>query len=154
MFGRTETGYRLRLEGRGTMPESKAAEAFVHEALADAGKNVVVDLSGAEYLDSTFLGCLLGIHRKYAGRVRVSAPKEVTRELFGPTRLDVVMKVSEDFPPVVGSYIAIPPQAMNSTDMARHIMECHRRLAEIPGPQQKAFAAIAQQMATELEKRA
>ncbi|HZK82097.1 MAG TPA: STAS domain-containing protein [Humisphaera sp.] len=154
MFGRTEAGYRLRVEGRGTMPESKAAETFIDEAMTDSGQNVIIDLSGAEYLDSTFLGCLLGIYRKYGGRVRISAPKAVTRELFGPTMLDVALKVCEDFPPIVGSYIAIPSQAMNSRDMAWHIMECNRRLAEIPGPQQNAFAAIARQMARELEKRA
>jgi hypothetical protein len=44
-------------------------------------------------------------------------------------------------------------EAMNSREIARHIMECHRRLAEIPGPQQTAFDAIARQMARELETR-
>jgi hypothetical protein len=32
-------------------------------------------------------------------------------------------------------------------------MECHRRLAEIPGQHQSAFAAIARQMEMELETR-
>ena len=58
-----------------------------------------------------------------------------------------------EIPPVIGEFVVIAPEAMNSKDMARHIMECHRRLAEIPGPQQNAFAAIAQQMARELEQR-
>lgn len=154
-FGRTEAGYRLRIEGRGTMLESRPAQAFVVEALATPDAVVVIDLSACEYLDSTFLGCLLGLHRQYgAARLRIASPPQCTRKLFGPTKLDLALHVSADFPAVIGEYLPIAPEAINSKDMARHIMECHCRLAEIPGPQQSAFAAIAQQMAKELEKRA
>ena len=154
-FGRTEAGYRLRVEGRGTMGESRPAEAFIAEALGKENTLIVVDLSECDYLDSTFLGCLLGLHRQYgASRLHVAAPPDRTKKLFGPTKLDVAMRVTAETPPVIGDYVVIAPEAMNSTDMARHIMECHSRLAEIPGPQQNAFAAIAQQMARELDRRA
>ena len=93
---------------------------------------VVVDLSHCDYLDSTFLGCLLGLHRQYGTtRLRIAAPPDRTRKLFGPTKLDIALRVTADVPPVLGDYVAIAPEAINSQDMARHIMECHRRLAEI-----------------------
>jgi anti-anti-sigma factor len=152
-FARTDPGYRLRVEGRGTMRESRPAEAFVCEALAKDDVIVVIDLSDCEYLDSTFLGCLLGLHRQFAKRLQIAAPGERTKKLFGPTKLDIALHVTPEVPGVIGDYFAIAPEAINSRDMARHIMECHRRLAEIPGPQQTAFAAIAQQMSRELEQR-
>jgi anti-anti-sigma regulatory factor len=154
-FGRTEAGYRLRIEGRGTMLESRPAQTFVGEALASPDALVVIDLSACDYLDSTFLGCLLGLHRQFgAARLRIAAPPERTRKLFGPTKLDVVLQISAELPALIGDYAPLPPELINSKEMARHIMECHHRLAEIPGPQQAAFAAIAEQMARELEKRA
>src|SRR5579875_1841293 len=58
-FARTESGYRLRVQGRGTMPQSHCVQNFVAEALAKDDRVVVLDLSEADYLDSTFLGCLL-----------------------------------------------------------------------------------------------
>jgi anti-anti-sigma regulatory factor len=154
-FGRTETGYRLSVVGRGTMQESRPAEMFVAETMNNPDTIVVLDLSSCEYLDSTFLGCLIGLHRQFGGsRLRVAAPAERSKKLFGPTKIDMLLRITPEVPPVMGDMVTISPAAMNSKDMARHIMECHRRLAEIPGPQQNAFAAIAQQMARELEQRA
>ncbi|HET6248325.1 MAG TPA: STAS domain-containing protein [Tepidisphaeraceae bacterium] len=153
-FGRTEAGYRLCLEGRGTMHESGWAEIFVDEVLADPTVAVVFDLSGCQYLDSTFLGCLLGMNSRHGpSRFRVATPPDLTRKLFGASKLDLVLKISADLPPVIGEYMVLRRDEMNSREIARHIMECHRRLAEIPGPQQNAFAAIAKQMARELETR-
>jgi anti-anti-sigma regulatory factor len=153
-FARTDAGYCLRIEGKGTMVQSRPAETFIGEALAIGESIVVLDLSGCTYLDSTFLGCLLGLNRRFgAQRLRISAPTELTRKLFGPTRLDMVLHVTTDLPDPIGEFVEITSDAKDSTDMARHIMECHRRLADIPGPQQVAFAAIAQQMARELETR-
>jgi len=154
-FARTSGGYRLRVEGCGTMQDSALAACFVKEALTDPACSVVVDLSGASYLDSTFLGCLVAMYRGHgAGRVRIAAPKESAQALFGSSQLDRALRVSEDLPEPIGAYVTIKSQTGGGgAEMARHIMECHRQLAEIPGPQQQAFAAVAQQMARELEQR-
>ncbi len=145
-FARTNEGYRLRVEGCGTMQQSRTVEAFVNEALAYLDRVVTIDLSATSYLDSTFLGCLLGLHRRYQSRLRVAAPAEAVRQLFGPTKLDLAIKVTQEFPAIVGDYISLPCESVNPIDMARHMMECHVRLAEVPGPQQEMFAAIARQM--------
>lgn len=151
-FAQTEFGFRLKIEGRGTMALSRTAGAFVAGALAHEHCQLVVDLSDADYLDSTFLGALLGMHREFGReRFRVAASAEKVADLFGPTRLDVLLGVTDRLPPETGPYVTLPPQAINGREMARHIMECHRRLAEAPGPQQAAFAAIAGQMERELQ---
>ena len=153
-FARTDAGFRLRIEGCGTMQNSTLAETFVKEAMANPACSVVIDLSGVSYLDSTFLGCLVAMYRKHgSSRLRVAATKDQSRTLFGPTRLDVALKVTDEFPPVLGEYCTIEPQSVATSDVARHIMECHRQLADIPGPQQQAFSAIADHLARELEQR-
>ena len=59
---RTKFGYLLRLVGRGTMRESPTVRDFACGAIED-GAEFVVDLSACEYLDSTFLGCLVLLHK-------------------------------------------------------------------------------------------
>ena len=64
--GRTEAGYCVRIEGRGTMNQSPIVLEFVGRTLRDGAASgapgVVMDPSACEYVDSTFLGCLLGLH--------------------------------------------------------------------------------------------
>ena len=63
---RTESGYLFRVVGRGTMQASPTVQEFVCSALDD-GADVVLDLSACEYLDSTFLGCLLILDKRGSG---------------------------------------------------------------------------------------
>ena len=91
----TPDGCCIRIEGRGTMRESHSAAQFAARALAAPAATVVVDLSACEYLDSTFLGCLVEMHRhggkSVPPRFVVSAPSEKVRKLLSPTRLDMVI---------------------------------------------------------------
>ena len=59
--GRIENGFILRVQGRGTMRESRVAHEFAMRCLPDATSQMMIDLSGCDYLDSTFQGCLLDL---------------------------------------------------------------------------------------------
>ena len=164
---RTPTGFCFRVEGRGTMRESRPAAEFVTQALAaNPAPTVAVDLSACDHLDSTFLGCLVEMQRrvtKPAGaaaavaapmmgpRFVVSAPAERVKKLLSPTKLDVVLKTTAEPPQVSGEYVVLPPEDPANPDVARHVMACHRRLAELGGPQHAAFAAIADSIERELQ---
>ena len=152
----TAGGYCIRVEGRGTMRESRSAAEFAAGPLAEPGVAVVVDLSACDYLDSTFLGCLVDLHRR-AGktnppRFRVFAPPEKVRTLLYPMRLDLVFKATPEPPQVVGEFVTLPAAAPGSPDVMRHVMECHRLLAEVGGPQKAVFAAIADNIERELNQ--
>jgi len=153
---RTPGGYCLRVEGRGTMRESQSAAQFVAGPLEREGATVVVDLSACDHLDSTFLGCLVEMQRK-AGRVTpprltICAPREKVEKLLAPTRLDLVLKTTSEPPQGVGEFITLPAAEPGTPDVMRHVMECHRILAETGAPQKAAFAAIADSIQKELEK--
>src|SRR6516165_4500505 len=92
-IGRTVSGYMLRVEGRGTLQESPAIHDFAARIL-DQGPEAgtfVIDLAACDYLDSTFLGCLVMLHRRYnhpvPHRFRVAASAEKCQKLLAPTRL-------------------------------------------------------------------
>src|SRR3954447_14768913 len=152
--GRTSNGYRLRVEGRGTMRESPAVLQFAAKALEDAAPSLTLDLSACEYLDSTFLGCLLILYKRYglgtAPRLLVAATPEARRRLLTPNNLDAVIKTLAECPEVLGEDLTLPPAAIGATDLGLHVLECHRRLAEVEGPNRAAFGEVADRLAREL----
>jgi len=152
--GQTRSGSAIRIEGRGTMRESPAVHEFAVQVLNQGSERLVIDLADCEYLDSTFLGCLVDLHKRYGTseppRFVVSAPAETARRLLAATRLDTLLHPTEERTEFLGESVVLPPQVLEAIELGRHVMECHRRLAEIAGPNQAIFERIADQLAQEL----
>ena len=157
--GRTADGYCLRLHGRCTMSESPAAHAFVERSIREGAENVYVDVTDCAYLDSTFLGSLLDLHRRHGkekpAKFSLIATPEARAKLFQPTHLHTVFNFADRPPGSAETWVDLPClPARTPGDLARHVMECHQRLAEIEGPSRASFAAVAQQLERELSKSA
>ena len=156
--GCTRRGYCVRVAGRGTMRESPALRAFALQILDEpGGPTLDVDLTACDYLDSTFLGGLLGLFRRFeqagpSGRLAIAGPTEVLHRLLGPTRLDAILPLRAECPERLGEEVPIPPQALDAADLGRHILESHRRLAELGGANAAVFGPIADQIARELDR--
>lgn len=155
-------GVVIRVVGKGTARESRVVRDTATRALnATPPAAVVLDLSGCDYLDSTFLGCLVHLHRAggsadptTGGRFTVAAPPERRGKLLGAMRLDRIVACVDTPPSTCGSWVDLSggvgeaaPQAL-----ARHVMECHRQLAELDSPMQAVFARIADEMGRELSQ--
>src|SRR5438067_192449 len=112
VVGRTNAGYCLRIEGRGTMRESPAAHEFVRQVLDNGDGALVVALEACDYLDSTFLGCLADLHRRYGKqeppRFLVAASPEKRARLLAPNHLDKLLKITEVCPEMVGDECPLP----------------------------------------------
>jgi len=150
----SDAGSVVCIEGRGTMRQSPTVREFICRLLgADAG-TVDLDLGACTYLDSTFLGCILDLHKHYGTtrppRFKVTATPAQARKLFGSTRLDMVLNISDTCAPVNGAWHTLPTKAVDAREVARHVMQCHRFLSEVEGPNQAAFARIADQMGKEM----
>jgi anti-anti-sigma regulatory factor len=159
-----ETGCLVRVMGRGTMRESRLVHQFIERYLDDAATKhqgsdcVTLDLSLCERLDSTFLGALVDLHKRYnqPGKLRfiISAPTQVQRSLLGVARLDRILATRTDTP---GSLSQPTPLTVSDTvdpgELGAHVLECHRRLAEQGGPSAEAFARVADVLEQELNAR-
>jgi anti-anti-sigma factor len=154
-LGRTNTGSRLRLVGRGTLRESEEVQEFIAQSLdRDPAATLVLDLRDCDYLDSTFLGCLLGLHRRYGAedppRLAIAAPHEKEVRLLRPTRLDGLLNIIAEGPEIVGGEVPVDLAVSEPAGLGRHVMECHRRLAELGGDKEQIFRSIADRLDKEL----
>ncbi len=154
--GRTASGFLVQVEGRGTMSESPALQEFAVQSLdgPTGPSTVVVDLSHCDYLDSTFLGCLVNLHRKYnrtsPHRFQVAASSEQRQKLLAPTHLTHVLDLTEVGPEPISDVLEVSRPNLPGAELGRHVMECHARLAELGGSRAAAFRSIADRLAREL----
>jgi len=101
-FGIYGDGYIVRVEGRGTMHESVSFKSFVSAILdCESSRQIILDLSACDYLDSTFLGCLLALHQRFnrqsPQRFVIAAAGEARTRLLARTRLDQVLTLTDDY---------------------------------------------------------
>lgn len=156
--GRTAEGYVVRVEGRGSMHESPGLKEFVSHALGEAPEaDFTVDLSHCDYLDSTFLGCLVGLHAQFNAkgghRLQIAGSDDKLGELFGPSGLERILPRHEAGDDVVESWVAVPAAELDRAELGRHLLECHRKLAEVGGPQAAVFADVADQIERDLSSK-
>lgn len=153
---RTRTGYLIRVEGHGTMRESHAIQQFAAGALTEDTMTLSIDLNNAQFLDSTFLGGLVRLHKQFGQRqpgcFRIVATSEKVKALLMASRVHTVFTITDEADEVLGECVAITSGVLDPKDLGGHIMDCHRQLAEIEGPDQDAFRRIADQLAAELNK--
>ena len=152
---RCSGGVLVRVEGSGTMPESRVVHAFAEQALAQPATRLIVDLESCSYLDSTFLGGLVGLFKRHGGRegrfvIRLAESRRAS--LFGVSGLDQLLPfVSEA--PAVEENTRVPlafDKGASKEELTKYVIECHRRLAELGGPQAPAFQGVAEALEGQL----
>ena len=152
----TASGCCIRVEGDGTMRQSPAAEDLASRSLAGDGKAAVVfDLTACTYLDSTFLGVLIDLYRRFGRtappRYFIAAPPPTRQRLLGPTHIDRLIPMLDAAPATVGPWTTLPDRALGKKELLRHVMDAHRALAQTDCPLRDVFARIADQMERELK---
>jgi anti-anti-sigma regulatory factor len=162
----TERGFLLRVVGRGTFTESPIFREFVTRCLDMKGKpSVVVDVTRCDYVDSTFMGCLIWLHKfaESGARLKFYASPEKSRELFGYCMLDLVLNIVDTCPAHTDEFVVLTMVDIETSELGRHIAECHRQLAKLgeaqsgptqSGPKESArFQSIADRLDRDLKSR-
>ena len=91
------TAYRIAIAGEFDMYTAPEFRHDLHSCIAKGAQEVVVDLSEATFIDSTFLGVLLGgmrsLHER-DGDLTVICPDSI-RRIFEITGLDQVITIAD-----------------------------------------------------------
>lgn len=91
------TSYRIALAGEIDMYTSPEFRDDLRSCIQRGASAVVVDLSAATFIDSTFLGILIGgvkLIRERGGEINVACPDSM-RRIFELTGLDRVLPITE-----------------------------------------------------------
>lgn len=147
-------GFVIRVQGRGTATHSPTLANFVKGCFEqDSEACVAVDLLGCEYLDSTFLGCLLTLQRAGAEtRFQVVADDAVRKRLLAATQLDSYLTLVSEAPKSTSPFTKIDTASVSVRELGQHMMEAHQALGEIPSDVASAFRRIASQLKSDLEQ--
>ncbi|WP_425395933.1 STAS domain-containing protein [Aeoliella sp.] len=144
----------IRIIGRATMQESPALRKAAEMAL-DA-YHLVWDMSQCEYLDSTMLGCLIGV-RKLAERLKrqmlIVADDSRQVKLFTTSSLDKYFDFIDECPEVTTDWLDIEPEGIDTDALSRHVLVCHERLADRGGADGEAFRRVVDRLSTEIEQK-
>lgn len=84
-------GQTLSVTGRLDLRASGEVRLRAAAAIASAAGNLVLDLSEVEFIDSSGLGVLAGLHReasRLGGRLVIVAPSGSARQIFALTRTE------------------------------------------------------------------
>jgi anti-anti-sigma regulatory factor len=147
-------GFVIRVQGRGTSAHSPALANFVRGCFEqDSQACVAIDLLGCQYLDSTFLGCLLNLQRDGTERrFQVVADNSVRKKLLAATNLDGYLNLVPVPPKSVGKFTRIDACSVSQSELGQHIMDAHQALAQVPSEFASTFRRIASQLKDELER--
>lgn len=144
----------IRIVGRATMQESPALRKTADMSL-DA-HHLVWDMSECEYLDSTMLGCLIGV-RKEAERLKrqmlIVADRSRQVKLFTTSSLDQYFDFIDECPQVTTDWIDIEREGIDTDALSRHVLVCHERLADRGGADGETFKRVVDRLSTEIEQK-
>lgn len=85
----------IRSEGRLNMASAPQLRAVVSERASAGQSQILIDLSGITFIDSSGLGALIGglkTARQAGGDLRIAAPTEQVATVLGLTNLDRVLR--------------------------------------------------------------
>ena len=109
---RTEEGARIviTLQGVANLRSTAELKRMLSEATEDAGiRQVVLDMSGVEMLDSAVLGILLAHHQKLqrrGGELVLLSPSEEMNDLLAMTDLEQLIPVYSTREEIPSSIVA------------------------------------------------
>ena len=92
---------------RATLKEAEEFKTILMKDINDGKKKIVVDLSGCEFIDSTFLGTLVISLKKVTsigGDIKLVGFKPAVRSMFELTRISKVFETFESTNDAVRSF--------------------------------------------------
>jgi anti-anti-sigma factor len=155
-FGSQAAALEVQVEGWGTMHHSQAMRQWVEANLVQATR-VRIDLSRCTYMDSTFIGTLLGLKRLAeslpGGGLSLVCPSVECWQVLDQMRIGRIFTIETE-PAAASDWreVCSDAGAMKSRAFKFTVVEAHQQLAKCEGPTGHRFQPLAEAMARELER--
>jgi anti-anti-sigma factor len=136
----------FQVEGCVRMPQGLALRRFAEQCLAANMTVFRIDLRLCTYMDSTFLGTLLFLHRTIArggeGALFLVAPSPQCAQLLRQMGLDNVFATARATEPATGTWTELSGAPDDAEAFKRTVVQAHEELATLPGAAGEAFRAV------------
>lgn len=139
----------FRVEGRATMTQSLPLRRHAERGLEAGLDHVRIDLRDCTYMDSTFVGTLLALHKQLdgagRGRLTLLAPSPACARILRDLGLTDVLPADADADiPDDAPWQELPCSPDDAAAFKRNIKQAHEELASLPGPVGKQFEQVVQ----------
>lgn len=147
----------VRIDGPATMAIGPNFSALCEHYRDDRRRPILVDLSGCEWLDSTFAGCLLS----QSVRSRGDQAASFTLVAASPGCRDALDKLGVtqlllDENATLPSHITfepVTPETFSPDRVAQTIVDAHDRLADVSEANQRTFGTLAAAFRADLKRK-
>jgi anti-anti-sigma factor len=141
----------IHVEGRATMTQSLPMRRLAERGLETGVTQVRIDLRDCTYMDSTFVGTLLALHKQLQagskGRLTILAPSApCSRILHDLGLLDVLLTDRAAADDDAGGWVELACGSDDANAFKHNIKQAHEELASLPGPVGKQFEQAVQCM--------
>jgi len=127
LVARTATLGFIKVVGRGSFQNSGCLKAFYQQLLKESVRMFVVDLEACTYLDSTFLGTLLGLGLKLKeadkGTLQILNASPRNLELLKNLGLDRLIQIDGKSPGLNGNIPTAPSSSVNGIVVEKDLQE-------------------------------
>ncbi|OHD12293.1 MAG: hypothetical protein A2086_10770 [Spirochaetes bacterium GWD1_27_9] len=110
-------------------------------------ENIFMDLSKTDYMDSTFMGLLVGIERKlfstFKAHLYVINPTEIANKLLKSMRMDIFLKIEEKpIPSDIEFSIFDENIEISENERTKIVLVAHKDLSSLSEENAKRFKAL------------
>ena len=154
-YARRDGTYVLRLEGAIRYTLGHALDSFLDRIFAAGDfKDIVIDLSAAESIDSTGLGLLAKVanflHKRDGRKPLLFSPRADINTLLGSMCLDQVFVVCDSAPAETAE--SIPATDPSAAQLAQTVLAAHRLLCELSADNRAQFQTVVDAFQRELRQ--
>lgn len=136
----------VRIEGRATLVQSPMLRAYGHRWLQRGSCTLCLDLRRCTYMDSTFVGSLLYLHRQAEtqkqGKLRLLSPSGDCLRLLDEMGVREVFVIEEGQEPAPGNWTMMDMDLGEPSSLRSCIVDAHQELAATPGLAAQQFMRV------------
>jgi len=145
--GRRNQTVIFKVSGRGTFRNSPSFKTLALASLKEGkAEKIIIDLKDCLYMDSTFMGTLVGINcallKRSKRRLIIANANDRSKQLLDTLGLSRIIEMRNDLGPFETKWELIADEPLESMALAQYILTAHDCLEKIDAQNQARFSEV------------